>query len=83
MRNLTFGLLGISLTACLEAQPAPDILKIPMSDFNVESLVEGLKHPWAVAEYNEGFYITERIGQLFYVSAGGRQEIKGLSLIHI
>jgi len=78
MRNLTFGLLGISLTACLEAQPAPDILKVPMSDFNVESLVEGLKHPWAVAEYNEGFYITERIGQLFYVSAGGRQEIKGL-----
>ena len=78
MRNLTLGALAISLSACLEPQPAPDISKRPMSAFNVEVIAEGLKHPWSVAQSGDAYYVSQRAGQLYRLSAAGRQEIKGL-----
>ena len=78
MRNIIMGLMGVSLAACLEAQPAPDISKSSMSDVNVEVIAEGLKHAWAVAETAEGYYITERSGRLYRVTKNTRTEITGL-----
>ena len=78
MHKVIIGLLGLSLTACLEAQPAPEITERPMSDFNVEVLAEGLKHPWAVAADDSGFFVTERAGKLYRISNNTKTEITGL-----
>lgn len=48
-------------------------------DLSVETLAEGLSHPWAIAVLPEGGYlVTERSGQLNHVSAEGEvREIAG------
>lgn len=78
MRNIIIGLTGISLAACLEAQPAPDISESPKSDFTVQTIAQGLKHGWAVAETSAGYVVTERGGKLFRISENTRTEITGL-----
>ncbi|MDB2439941.1 PQQ-dependent sugar dehydrogenase, partial [Hellea sp.] len=78
MHKVIIGLLGLSLTACLEAQPAPEISERPMSDFTIEVIAEGLKHPWAVAADDSGFFVTERAGKLYRISNNTKTEITGL-----
>jgi len=79
MRKLFIGMLGLSLTACLEPQPAPDISKNPTSDFKIEVITEGLKNAWSVAPDNAGnYYITERGGKLYRIEQNTTVEIKGL-----
>ena len=78
MRELSIGLISLSLVACMEPQPAPEILSETVANFGVESLVEGLSHPWAVAEITDGYLITERGGTLYKVSRGTKTEITGL-----
>ena len=78
MRNVLIGFLGLSLTACLEAQPAPEIFERPMSDFTVEVIAEGFKHPWAVAADDRGFFVTERAGKLYRITNNTKTEITGL-----
>ena len=68
------------LTACLEAQPAPDLPQRPSTEFTVTEIQTGLSKPWSVAELPDGGYlITEKPGKLLRVSGGGdRSEIGNL-----
>ncbi len=60
-------------TACLEAQPAPDLNSIPSSDFNVEIIADGLNTPWSVVPLPEGGYlVTEKEGILKRIWKDGR-----------
>jgi len=78
MRKFLLLISALSLTACLEAQPKPDLKEISTSNFNIETLVKGLNAPWSVAEIGSSFLITERDGKLFQISAGEKTEIAGL-----
>jgi len=70
---------SLLLTACLEPQPAPNLPSYPSSDFNVETVVENLSSPWAVAELPDGsFLITEKNGQLWRITNGTKTKISGL-----
>jgi glucose/arabinose dehydrogenase len=72
-------LLSAGLSACMEPQPAPDLTEIPSSEFALETLAEGLRSPWAVAELAENEYlITEKPGNLIRFAQGQRSEIQGL-----
>ncbi|MEL6687979.1 MAG: PQQ-dependent sugar dehydrogenase [Pseudomonadota bacterium] len=76
------GLMGLSLitlTACLEPQPAPDLPEQPQSDFQLDIIAEGLASPWAAAELPDGgFLVTGKFGQLWRVANGQVTEITGL-----
>ena len=84
MRGLKtgFGLIcgAAFLSACLEAQPAPDLPERPSTEFTVTEIESGLKKPWSVAELPDSTYlVTEKPGTLLRVSGKGeRVEIKGL-----
>jgi len=68
----------LALTACLEPQPKPDLQEVPVSNFNIDVLTEGLSAPWSVAEIDSGYLITERDGKLYKVSNSEKIEISGL-----
>jgi len=70
----------VLLSACLEAQPAPDLPLRPSTDFTLTTVADGFTKPWSVAELPDGgFLVTEIAGKLFRVSANGaRAEISGL-----
>ena len=69
------GLIGLGLMAfggCLEPQPAPDLPEEPQASFQLETVIDGLAAPWAVAELPDGgFLITGKLGQLWRVSPSG------------
>lgn len=84
MRGLKTG-LGLAcgavfLTACFEAQPAPDLPERPSTEFTVTEIQTGLNNPWSVAELPDGgFLITEKSGQLLRASGSNeRVTIEGL-----
>ncbi|WP_298915114.1 PQQ-dependent sugar dehydrogenase [uncultured Algimonas sp.] len=69
----------IGLAACLEAQPAPDRPERPLSDFRIETVADSLPAPWAAAALPQGGYlVTGKLGRLWIVRDGNRQEITGL-----
>lgn len=68
----------LSLTACLEPQPKPEINERPISEFNIETLTDGLSAPWSVAEIPSGHLITERGGKLYRLSGSIKSEVTGL-----
>lgn len=78
MRIFVASLIALGLTACMEPQPAPDIIERPMADFNIEVVTDGLKNPWAVMLKGDGYLITERGGALYEVNSGIKTEISGL-----
>ena len=78
MRKLIIGTIGLSLVGCLEPQPAPEITKRPMSDFNIETITDGMKHPWSVAINGGSYIVTERGGKLYRITQNNRVEIRGL-----
>ena len=69
------------LSACLQAQPVPELPERPSTDFTVTAVADGFSKPWSVAELpaGQGYLITEISGQLFRVSVdGAKTEITGL-----
>jgi len=61
------------LGACAEKQFAPELEQQPSTDFNVETVADGLESPWSVAEIDNGSYlVTEKTGGLKHVLANGR-----------
>lgn len=74
--------LALSVTA-LSAQ---NTMKSEQAAFTVETIAEGLAHPWALAFLPDGaMLVTERSGQMRMVSADGRlgEPISGLPEIQV
>lgn len=72
-------LATLSLTACMEPQPAPDLPTRLQSEFSIEVVTDGLTHPWSVAPLGDAAYlITSRDGQLFRIDTGQQTEITSL-----
>jgi len=64
------------LSACLEAQPAPDLNSYPSTDFNIEVIADGLNTPWSVATLPGGEYlVTEKEGVLRHIDANGHMSV--------
>ncbi len=78
MRKFSIGIIALFLTGCMERQLAADISRAPTTDFNIETLADGLKNPWAVVETQQGYLITERAGKLQNVADGEKTNITGL-----
>ncbi|GHA85779.1 dehydrogenase [Algimonas arctica] len=76
----TVGLAAIlSLSACQEPQPAPDLPERPVSDFQLDTVIDGLPSPWAAAVMPDGAYlVTGKLGQLWRIDDGSSVEITGL-----
>ena len=63
-------------TACLEAQPKPDLQSRPSSDFNVEIVADGLNTPWSVATMPGGGYlVTEKQGAIKRIWPDGKVDV--------
>ena len=71
---------ALLLTACLEAQPAPELPTEPSSAFTLTTVADGLPSPWAAAALPDGGYlVTGKLGALWRVSPdGARVEVAGL-----
>jgi len=66
----------LTLSACLEPQPAPEVTYIPSTDFTIETLSEDMRKPWGVASLPEGGYlVTEFEGGLIYIEDGKTTDI--------
>lgn len=79
MRHFSIIVSALLLSACLEAQIAPDLPERPSTDFTVMTIGAGLKNPWAVAPLPDGSYlVTEKAGQLFHYKDGSRQTLTDL-----
>lgn len=71
--------ISIGLLGCMEPQPKADLVEKPSSEFNLETIADGLRAPWAVAEVSENEYlITEKPGTLIHFDQGVRSEVQGL-----
>jgi len=65
--------LFLLMTACLEAQPAPDLQSRPSTDFNVEIIADGLNTPWGVSPMPGGGYlVTEKQGVIKRILPNGK-----------
>ena len=79
MRNWVLSGVALSLTACFEPQIAPDIPKVPSTDYNVEYVAKDLNAPWSVAELPDGSWLlTEKPGRLLQITSSGQNVISGL-----
>lgn len=79
MRKFFYGIAGVTLVACLEAQPAPDLPSEPIGEFTVETIADDINHGWSVAEIDSQTYVvTERGGKLFMVTNSEKINIAGL-----
>lgn len=79
----TMGTVGLAavlcLSACQEPQPAPDLPERPVSDFQLNTVIDGLPSPWAAAIMPNGDYlVTGKLGQLWRIESGATVEISGL-----
>lgn len=72
-------LSAFMLSSCLEAQTWPELNAIPSTEFNIETITQGLSSPWSVAELpNNEYLITEKEGQLLYVTGDKVLKVSGL-----
>lgn len=70
---------ALIFSSCLEPQLWPELNSIPSTEFNVETITDGLASPWSVAVLpGKGYLITEKAGQLLYVTENKVSKIKGL-----
>ncbi len=70
----------------MTALSAQNTMKSEQAAFTVETIAEGLSHPWALAFLPDGaMLVTERSGQMRMVSADGRlgEPISGLPEIQV
>ncbi len=70
-------------TSC--AQNSNSGAKSPESiDFTAEIVVEGIRNPWGMAfPTNDGIFVTNKAGQLYFHKDGITKEISGLPDIHV
>jgi len=79
MRNLYLVPMGVFLVGCLEPLTAPELPTQPSTMFKVETIIDQLEKPWAVAELSGGDYvITEVGGAIKRVSGEERIDVTGL-----
>ncbi|NNC38821.1 MAG: PQQ-dependent sugar dehydrogenase [Hyphomonadaceae bacterium] len=65
-------MLALTLVACADPQIAPDIPVLPITDFTVETIADGLKAPWSVAAVGNGaYFVTEKTGGLKFIDQNG------------
>ncbi|MGJ8560449.1 MAG: PQQ-dependent sugar dehydrogenase [Litorimonas sp.] len=76
----SFGLAAmLSLSACQEPQPAPELAERPMADFQLDTIIDGLQTPWSAAVMPNGDYlVTGKLGQLWRVTGNSKVDISGL-----
>jgi len=73
--------LATALTGCFEPQPAPELPTSPSSEFQLQTVVDGLEHPWAAAALPGGGYlVTGKLGMLWRVEAGTVHNIENLPI---
>lgn len=78
MRSVSL-IAALSLCACQEAQPAPDLPERPVADFQLDTVIDGLPSPWAAAVLPNGDYlVTGKLGQLWRIERRTSVEISGL-----
>jgi glucose/arabinose dehydrogenase len=64
-------LAAAALLSCFTAAPVADTIRSSRQDFSVETVVEGLAHPWGIAFLPDGsLLVTERHGALRVVRDG-------------
>ena len=79
MRTIIAIMTGLVLSACLEAQPAPVLDNMGSDLFEIETITESLKKPWAVSVLPKGGYlVTEFKGGLKLIRGDEIAEISGL-----
>ncbi len=79
MKRLTVLLSTLILTACLEPQPAPDVMDISSADFYIEVVSNDISKPWGVAVLPDGSYlVTEFEGGLKHLKNNQTINISGL-----
>ena len=82
MKILNFKVFGIILilSACADKQIAPDLPKHASSEFQVQTLADGLSAPWSVVSLGDNSYlVTERTGGLKHIlPSGNTVDITGL-----
>ncbi len=75
----TVFITALILSACLEAQPAPEVTERPSTDFNIEVVWDRLTKPWAVEPLPNGDYVVTEIGGTAKrITGSGASEISGL-----
>lgn len=72
--------IAMVFAGCADPQVAPEINKIASSEFKVETIVDGLKAPWSVADVGNGsYFVTEKSGGLIFVDRNGdASDVAGL-----
>ncbi len=79
---LGYSAAGVMLTACLEAQPAPEIPQTESSAFAITVIADGLSSPWSITPLpgtGQSYLVTERGGKLLRVGPNGKKaEVSGL-----
>lgn len=73
--------VAVILTGCFEPQPAPNLPTSPSSEFQVETVIDGLERPWATAALPQGGYlVTGKLGKLWRIESGTEYEIRNLPM---
>ena len=82
MRIVILAGAALVVAGCLEPQPAPELTERLSTEFNIETVAEGLSSPWSVAELPEsaggGYLITEKAGYLLDYKDGTFESLSGL-----
>jgi len=78
--TLAIGSLIFVLAGCSAKQEAPVLNEISSDKFTIETLADGMKSPWSVAEVGNGsYFVTERNGGLKFVDRDGEtRDVGGL-----
>lgn len=69
---------AVSLVAFVPAAQAAEVHNTREAQIRVETVADGLEHPWGMARLPDGsFLVTERDGRLWRIDGGGKQEVQG------
>ena len=79
MKPIIVGLAALMLTSCMEAQAPHKVPDTAGTEFNIETLADGLGVPWSIAVLPDGTYLfTEQAGILSRIKPEGVEQISGL-----